>query len=247
MEVVGAAEAKTEEGVLPPPQQAPDAPAASPAAAAESAAPAASPAAAAESDASAALTAAAAVSTAPAASPAGAADSVASAAPAASLTTAATSAYDSMFSVPTPVLETFEYNFELSQNLAPDSVHSMHRDLLLSDTPANPRFVHHGPSIVWLYDEDAANARNENQSLADSMKPLPLLPFLTFGMMPTGDSLLLASVLASELEAVIPDPSDELGVICKEWAQLARRAYDGPRLKADADQDLAFCKRFRKL
>ena len=225
MQVDGAAEAKTEEDVLPPPQQAPEAPAASPATAAVSTVSAASPA-------------AAAGSAAPAASPADAEDS---------LTAEEISAYDRLFSAPTSVLKTFEYNFELSQNLAPDSVNSMHRDLLLSDRPANPRFDNHGPSIVWLYDEAAANARNENQSLADSMKPMPLLPFFTVGMMPTDDSLLLASVLAYELEPGIPDPSDELGVICKEWAQVACTAYNGPRLEADAEKDLEFCKRFRQL
>jgi len=219
MELDVGAQSKTEEeaAVLPPPQPAPAA--ASPAVAAGPTAPAA-----------------------PVASPAVASESAALAAPAAAPATAATVAVDRK----NAVLEPFEYNFRLSQNLAPDSVSSMHHDLLLSDTPADPRFAHHGPAIVWLHDGETADARNENQSLADSMKPLPLLPFVTFGMMPNSDSLLLASVFASE--AVVPsDSSDELMAIRSEWALLTRSAYNGPQVKVDADQELALRTRFRKL
>lgn len=234
MEVDGAESKAEEAAAVHPPTQAPQQPApaataaaTSPTVAPESAAPAATP--------TAAATAAAAPAAGAAASPAGAPES-----------SVPVATFDHLFVDPTPVHEPMKYTFWLSQNLATDSVSSVHPDLLLSDTTDDERFAHHGPAIVWLYDEQTADARNENQSLADSMKPLPLLPFVTFGMPPDCDSLLLASVWASE--AVMPaGSSDELMAIRAEWALLTRSAYKGPLLQEDAEKELELRMRFRNL
>lgn len=50
-------------------------------------------------------------------------------------------------------------------------------------------------SLVWLFDQRAATARNDNQALASHLKEMPALPYWTWGSVHDGDEQMRALVL----------------------------------------------------
>ena len=97
------------------------------------------------------------------------------------------------------VAELLLYYRELSDHVVREDTagwdHAGYGGVLMTEwQPESRRFVRPF-SLVWLHDDRASAARNDDQVLPSHLKSLPLLPHWTFGVEGDGDCLMRALVL----------------------------------------------------
>ena len=105
------------------------------------------------------------------------------------------------------VRDLLAYYRSLSDNVVREGTAGWEHDgfggVLMTEYQRTPGFAR-PISLVWLYDEQAAAARNDDQSLASHLKQLPALPHWTWSSVPDGDdvsrALILGDVAGPQLE-----------------------------------------------
>lgn len=145
---------------------------------------------------------------------------------------------------PARAAELLRYYRELSDHVVREGTagwdHAGFGGVLMTEwQPESLRFVRPF-SLVWLHDDRACAARNDDQELPSHLKTLPLLPHWTFGLEGDGDCMMRALVLGDV--AGVTQQAPQYKPIWDAMLALPRDPLWGkvqPQGKAEEDTALA--------